>query len=156
MPASEPHRAGWNVLDFFTADVAVVASGFFQELGRKKPLAGQAFTLGYGDLAGQENATSRLFADFQLAANAGPANGDIRIDVHDPADRSVGTVFECRTEQLRATPTDRTVQMPFPELRDFQVGENWSFVLKMNPDAAGTIGIPETTLWMDVTAWTAT
>lgn len=150
--ASMPHRAGWNILDFVPADVAVL-TGAFRELGRKTVAVGEGFTLGFANLAGQENALGRIFMDSQLAAGAGACDGDIRFDLHDPADRCVRTILEARTEQLRTSPTVRPYMTPLPEIRAPRIGPNWSIVLKIRPDANGTFGIPESLLWMDVTQW---
>lgn len=149
------HRATLSTGDLIAADVAVSATQF-TEIGRRTIPAGIGEALGYSSLEGQDSAAGRLFADVRdnTAAPGVVLNGVLRLDIHDPEDHVVRTLWEGRTEKLRATAADPGTHLPLPLIGD-GIGESWSLVAKFRADAAGsTMGKTNTTLLVDITRYT--
>lgn len=151
MALINPYRSALTAADLLDADTACVA-GKFVEVGRYTVPAGMAICLGYGGLAGQDQAEGRIYSKLQ---KAGPAAvpGMVRLVLLDPQDRPVETLFEARTEQLETSATDRTQQMPFPE-HPAKFGEDWTLSFQLKGDAADTVDVSICTLFMEVTTFT--
>lgn len=150
----QPYRSVLNMGDFGAVDKLTVINEWVQ-IGTLTVPDGVAYALGYGGLIGQDSAAGRIYADLN---NTVPADltGDVRFELRNPRDEVVRTLFECRTEQLRTSATDRTQQLPFP-IVPIQIGENWRIVIMFRDDAAGTTfdQTPGSAspLVMDITVW---
>lgn len=152
---SAHHRATLSKGDLLAADVAV-SSTQFTEIGRRKIPAGIGEAVGYSSLEGQDSAAGRIYANIMdnAAAPGAAVDGVLRLDIHDPEDHVVRTVWEGRTEKLRATAADPGTHLPLP-LTGPGIGESWSLVAKFKADVAGkTLGSANSTLLVDITRYT--
>ena len=142
------------------ANVPVNANQFI-EVGRVVVPSGTAYDLGVGDLKSQADAIGRIFADLRdtTVAPGAKIDGIVRIDLHDPQNRVLRTVYQGRTEMLRTSQGDRRQQYPFSK-RNVRAGWNYAFVLKVMPDAGavgnGTLAWTaggNTAFMLNVTTW---
>lgn len=138
--------------DLISADTLLIL-GQFIETGRVTIPAGVAMAIGYGPLRGHHEAIGRAYADFK--ASATDIDGLLRLDLHNPQDRVIKTLFESRTESLRSTQTDRTVQLPFSDDTGVVFGEDWSLVLKIKADTLTdyTLVLATSIIMFDVTMY---
>lgn len=127
----------------------------YQEIARYTLPAGVAVALGNGHYTAQDSATGRIYMDIRdnTASPGVVQNGTIRIEIQDPTQMPQGVIYEARTEQLRVS-TDPRQQQVF-EARPPNIGQNWSFVILLKPDAAFTPGSTNITTLMDITMSTA-
>lgn len=148
------HASALNAANFALNGNAVPADGNFHEIGRYQVPEGIGVGLGSGVHAAQDTATGRVYMNLQ---NATPANidGVIRIEVHNPQDRSQFVAFEQRTDQLRTSESDRRQQIPFPTLQQSLIGPYWYFVMYFKADAASTPAAADTVLLMSATEFDA-
>ena len=149
-----PFSSALTRADFIPDAVASVVcpAGRFTELGRFIIVAGVAIALGHGELAGQDAAHGRIFADIRDAGTTPGLviNGLLRFDIHTPQDFVERTLWQERTENLRTSATDRQQQIPMPIIPDV-VGEDWFLVMKFRPDATATVGRANTLLVVSAT-----
>lgn len=148
-----PYRSTLNASQLLAASIPTTVAGQFIELGRYTLPAGVALSLGHGIQTGQADSVGRMYADFKDDSTpAVDVDGMIRLDLHNPQDRVVSTLFEGRTESLRnATLTDRRTYIPMPE-QPVTVGQDWSIVLKLMADTSGLdIDAAVTTILFDAT-----
>jgi hypothetical protein len=150
---SNPYRSTFKATDFAAADVTMVANQYV-EYGRYTVKAGQGVALGYGALAGQDSATGRIYAKFidDTFGDVTVEEGMVRIEIRNPQDRPVKTIFEARTEALRtmvAAPSSDQL-IPLPMMADV-VTEDFSIVILFKADAADTIQFDFTKMSIDYT-----
>lgn len=117
-------------------------------LGMYEVPAGELVSIGYGNLAGQESATGRIYIDLQSATGA--VEGLVRISAFSPQNRPYEILREYRTETLRQNASDRTKQIPFPE-HELYVSEDKKIVLEFIADSAVTVDKSKSTILMDIT-----
>lgn len=130
-------------------DSTAVPAGNFVNIGEYKVSAGEEIILGFGQQSGQENAQGRLFGKLQ---NSTPTEikGVLRLVVMTNQDIPLATLFEGRTEALNSSATDRTKQIPFPQM-SVGAGQDKKIVLQFKADSASTISLANTTILMDIT-----
>lgn len=144
-------RSAFRLADFMAADVAVV-TGQWNKLGEFQIDPGQIIALGYGELAGQQDASGRIFADFRDNTAAPGANFDgiVQIAIYDANDHPMMILDEYRTEQLRTSSSDRREQIALP-FNNTYASQYKKYVLFFKPDAAGTISHTNSKLMLDTT-----
>ena len=150
---ANPYRSTFRAANFATADVTMIANQYV-EYGRYTVPAGQGVALGYGALAGQDSAIGRIYMKFidDTAGDVTPEEGMVRIEIRNPQDRPVKTLFEGRTEALRtliASPASNEM-MPFPMMADV-ITEDFAIVVLFRADAADIIQWDFTVFMMDYT-----
>lgn len=149
---SNPHRSGFNAAKFtFLAQVLTTTT--YTEVARITVPVGVAYALGYGTMAGQDNAQGRVYMDTETSTPA-EIKGAIRIDLHDSQDRVVKTLFEARSEETHTSVSDRRQQLPFPSISDVAT-QNMAIVVKMKADAALTPSAANCSWFMDATEFDA-
>lgn len=141
-------RSALIASDFQSGDVSCTA-GQFTEIGRYAVKAGQYLTMGWGFSASQSDADGRIYAEIKDTADA-EITGKLMISVYTPEDRHYNDLFEDRTENLNSSATDRTKQLPFPEMNE-GYGKDWIYKLFFNPDTTATVDNGNTTLVASVT-----
>lgn len=144
-------RSAFTKADLITGDVALI-QGQFIRLGSYAVQAGELVSPGYAGQSGQDNAQGRLYVDLKdnTATPGASVNGVLRLSIFSPQDRPLEIINEWRTETLRTSATDRTLQIPFPEF-DAWVSEDKKIVLEFKADANATLGKVNSTLIMDCT-----
>ncbi len=148
------HASALNAANFALNGAAVAADGNFHEIGRYQVPEGVGVALGWGQHSAQDTATGRIYLNLQ---NATPANidGVIRIEVHNPQDRSQFVAFEMRTDQLRTSASDRRQQVPFPAMSQTLIPPYWYFVMYFKADVAATPSAANTTMLMSAAEFDA-
>lgn len=144
-------RTAMRLQDFMTGDVSVV-TGQYNKLGEYVVKAGERLALGWGDFHGQQDADGRIYADFKdnSASPGASIEGQVQLAIYDPNDHPLVILDEFRTEQLRTNSSDRTKQMPFP-IQTVGATRDKKVVLYFKPDVAGTVGLANSSLLMDIT-----
>jgi hypothetical protein len=146
-----PYRSTLNSTNLIAAAAPATVLNQFIELGRYTLPAGVALELGAGVQSGQMDAVGRIYADLRTAA-AVAVNGMVRLDLVNPQNRVIATLFEGRTDSLRnATLADRRTYIPFPKLNS-AIGQDWAIVMKLQGDAAAvTATAAQSTVLVDCT-----
>jgi hypothetical protein len=148
--AFNPRRSNFTKNELISGDIPINASSYTQ-IGVYTILAGVARALGFGMLSGQDSSEGRIFMALKTAADA-DINGTIRIELRDPEDVPIKTLYEARTETLRTSETDRTVQVPFNERPEI-IGEDYKLAVLVKGDAAVTVAKANSTILMDTTTY---
>lgn len=145
---------GFNGSAMSGATAVALTAGTYQEIGRLMIKAGQRVLLGAGAYSALNTAVGRIYADIQTSASA-LIPGSLRIDLHDPTDHYVATLFEIRTDAQGLTSTTLADQ-PVLNLLYPGGGFNESFVFKVAPDANATEDGATTVLSVSFTVATLT
>jgi hypothetical protein len=141
-------RSALIAADFQSGDVACTG-GQFTEIGRYAVKAGQYMTLGWGFSASQSDADGRIFMNVKNTSDAA-ITGKVLISIFTPEDRHYADLFEDRTENLNTSATDRTKQLPFPEMMQ-GFGKDWIYKIFFKPDSTATVDNGHTVLVASVT-----
>lgn len=114
------------------ADIVMVLKQYV-EIGRLAPAYGSVYWLGSGAANTLQSATGRAYV---VLENLTPAamTGTLRIDVHDPADRVVQTLFQRDLAALGIS-TNPQEQVVCPWI-GFEVPYGYSLVVKVKTGAA--------------------
>jgi hypothetical protein len=139
------------------AATKAVSNNAYTKLGEWVVPAQNSYGMGFGEQSGQQNARGRLFVDIKDNGVAPGVNveGVLRIMAIDANDSPIGpnggVVGEWRTETLRSSSGDRTLQLPFPEHGLFLTEDN-KFIFEFKADAAAaTLGQANSKALIDVT-----
>jgi hypothetical protein len=120
---------------------AACAVNLYTEIGRLMVPAGRRYALGAGAFAKLNEANGRIYANvFNDALSPGALiPGSLRIELHDPTDRPVLTLWEMRTDAQGLASTTPSEQPVLPHMSP-SGSFNYSLVLKLLPDVAATFG----------------
>lgn len=136
--AGEVFRSTFTANELITADTTTVAAGVITRLGSYKVQAGEQISIGYGQLAGMDNATGRIFMSL-FDGTSGThleITGSIRLEAYSAQNRPIEILNEWRTEDLNTSATDKTKQLPLPE-HAVWLREDQMLVLNLIPDSVG-------------------
>lgn len=124
----------------------------YTEVGRLMVPAGRRYALGAGAFAKLNEAVGRIYASIfnDAAAPGALIPGSIRLDMHDPTDHFVVTLFEMRTDAQGIASTTVSEQPVLPHMSP-SGSFNYSIVLKLLPDAAATFGAANSSLSISYT-----
>lgn len=144
-------RSAFKLSDFMSADTAVV-TGQWNKLGQVQINPGQIIALGFGELAGQQDASGRVFIDIRdnTASPGAVFEGTIQLAIYDANDHPLMVLDEYRTEQVRTSSTDRREQIALP-FNNVYASQYKKYCLFFKPDVAGTISHTNSKLLMDTT-----
>lgn len=145
----QKYRGALTRPDIMTDATVNVFASRFTQIGEVKIGAGIWYTLGYGFSASQGDAEGRIYAIFQTAVPA-EVKGTLRIEAFTPDDRNIAVLFESRTEALNSSATDRTKQIPFPEMMQ-ALGEDYKFKFFFKADADNVLTSANCTIVIDIT-----
>jgi hypothetical protein len=137
--AISPYPAQLTAVELLSAaDVTLGGVDGWWEIGAYPVPDGMGVELGQGKLAGQDQATGRLYFDI-VDTVAAPLDGLIRIEARNPTQTRIKILWQGSTTKGRsANADDRTGQVPFPE-SGFIVQENWTIRTYMKPRVAGGV-----------------
>jgi len=155
--AGEIYPSTFTKNELITGDKAII-SGEITRIGAYKIQAGEEISFGSGQLAGQDNATGRIYMDLRDNAAAGGAalSGNVRLVVYSSQNRPLEIVREFRTEDLATSATVKAQQTPFTE-HAIWAREDQLLVLEFIPDAgvsgtgSGTLGKANSKILVSVT-----
>lgn len=142
------YRDTLRMPDFQTVDQALVA-GVWQELGHHDIPNGLEMLMGYGQTSGQANAQGRIYASI-VAAGPVAILGKARFELRNPVGRPMITLAEFDLASLTTSATDRSQQMPQPEIGEI-MSERWILVFLVNVDTGATADVSICDLRLDVT-----
>lgn len=136
---SNPFRGCLTFPDIQGAADPVCAAGEFVQIGCFTVPDGTALALGFGSQEGQESAQGRIYVKLidDTAGNVTEEPGTLRLELRNPRNIPVRTLFESRTEALSAS-TTRPDQLPFAQMRQVAT-EGWKIVALFKADAADTL-----------------
>jgi hypothetical protein len=148
----------WDAATLFPANVAGLSTTQWVQIAGILVPVGTVFALGSGDLAGQNTATGRAFLDLQSTdTTAITLEGKLRWVLLDPQDRVRATVWQGHTLMLNTTLSDRRQQLPWPLLKQFAAGYQWTFALQMKMETTtsttNAISASLSTALMSYTSW---
>jgi hypothetical protein len=128
-----------------------LAAGVWAQVGEYTVPDGTAIALGFGAQQGQDQAQGRIYLKMidDTAGDATEEPGMLRLELRNPRGIPVRTLFESRSEALSAS-TDRTKQLPFPEL-NVVATEGWKLALLMKADAADIVQMTKSVAAIDCT-----
>jgi hypothetical protein len=151
-----PVRGAITQADVFQLNNAPIAGGSvvctagqWNKLGEKIILAGLYVSLGFGSSNAQSDATGRVYSKLCITG-AIERTGRLRISIFTPQDRNMVTLGEWHTSALNQNPTDRSKQLPFPEMPQ-AIGKDYKFVFEFKPDVTGTITLADSVIVIDTT-----
>lgn len=145
---ARPNRGSLSQTDIMAASTALVV-GQYNKIGEVICPAGLYKKIGYGASNSQSDAQGRMYAKLNTAASA-EITGKLRISVFSPQDRSMAVIFEAPSAALNQNASDRTKQIPMPEL-PFAIGKDYKFVFEFKPDTAGAITAAQSVIQIDTT-----
>lgn len=148
--AGEITRSTFTLANLFAGASKAVAAGEITKLGEYVVTAGEEISVGNGILAGQDNATGRIFAKFMTASGAAEVTGTVRFHIYSSQNRPIEITHEFRTEDLNTSDTNRTLQLPLPE-HAVWLREDQKLVLEFIADSAATITKADSKLTMSMT-----
>lgn len=124
----------------------------YTEIGRLMVPAGRRYALGAGLYSKLNEAIGRIYASIFNDATAPGAliPGSLRLDLHDPTDHFVTTLFEMRTDAQGIASTTPSEQPVLPHMSP-SGSFNYSIVAKLLPDAASTFGAANSSLSISYT-----
>lgn len=149
--AKDTFRSAFTKAELIGAAVLCIA-GQFVRLGQYSVQAGELISPGFASQSGQDSAQGRLYVDLKdnTTAPGVSMNGTLRLSIFSPQDRPLEIINEWRTETLRTSVTDRTLQIPLPEF-DAWISEDKKIVLEFKSDDGRTISQANSTFIMDLT-----
>lgn len=151
---SMPVRAAITEADVFqidgvaSASVALVA-GQWTKLGELITPAGMYRSIGFGTSSAQSDATGRIYCKLNTNTPA-EITGRLRIAIFTPQDRNLVTLGEWHSSALDQNATDRSKQLPNPEMRQ-AIGKDYKFVFEFKADTAGTVTKADSVIVIDST-----